>query len=65
MRASGWQCPVCGYIWGPFHPGCNNCNRPDHEKSITTTSTTILKEPLTTITYSGEGPNDDKRRKKK
>ena len=28
----GWQCPICGYVWSPSHPSCNNCNRPENEK---------------------------------
>lgn len=28
MNNKGWECPKCGYIWAPNHPGCNNCNQP-------------------------------------
>lgn len=38
----GWQCPVCGYIWGPFVQGCQNCNK--ESKTEWSTSCTCNSE---------------------
>jgi len=29
----GWECPKCGYCWGWFVRGCENCNKPEVESS--------------------------------
>jgi hypothetical protein len=39
VNMGAWVCEKCGYSWGPMVSGCYNCNRPEHEK--TSTSTTI------------------------
>lgn len=33
----GWQCPVCGYVYGPNWAHCSNCNKPENEKYKTST----------------------------
>lgn len=38
---TAWECPKCGYVWNSSVIGCYNCNRPDHEKTVTTTTITI------------------------
>ena len=25
--SQGWICPKCGYVWGSWVKGCENCNR--------------------------------------
>ncbi len=37
---TGWQCPVCSYVYNMGVVGCLNCNRPHHEKFKFTTTTT-------------------------
>jgi len=39
----GWQCPNCGYCYAPVMTYCENCNRPKHEKTITTTTIQLTK----------------------
>lgn len=37
MSREGWECPKCGYCYSPAMPCCTNCNRPEHEKTQTST----------------------------
>lgn len=41
FNQQGWVCPKCGYVYSPNTPVCYNCNRPEHEKTITTTEATL------------------------
>ena len=62
--SNGWQCPKCGYVWAPYYPSCDNCNRPEHEKVVTTTTIAferakVLEEALEAIAnqdYRGNMP---------
>lgn len=45
----GWQCPICGYVWGPFVQGCQNCNKSPESKW----STTCTTNPETIINLKG------------
>lgn len=31
-RMNSWICNKCGYSWANWVSGCQNCNRPEHEK---------------------------------
>jgi hypothetical protein len=34
----GWQCPVCGKVWGPYWPSCDCGGNPNHNVKVSTTT---------------------------
>lgn len=34
--STGWVCPKCGRVWGPFMMACDPCNNPERHTQTTT-----------------------------
>ena len=32
---TGWICPKCGYVWAIWVDGCENCNQPKYDITLT------------------------------